>query len=292
MPSGDTFVTTVEEGLDTVIASARIVREYPHNIMPKLVDKATLPEGTGTSWREFAADQITAQNYGETDTIDNPQELDGSVLSGTPQLSAVHTFVGRRVAGRLNSKAYAQLGGLAQNAINRLMDTDGLAMFATATTTLAGTATSLTSGHIRAGVERIASDANEPGDPPYYVVLHGYGLYDLSSEVLGGVGTYNIPEGFTRETYMHGFTGMVEGAEVWRDGLITVNATPDARGGVFAKKGLVLIQGFAPWKETREEPQKGYGGMSVWLKDEYLYIERSPGNWMYGLLHDATAPTS
>jgi hypothetical protein len=84
---------------------------------------------------------------------------------------------------------------------------------------------------------------------------------------------------------------MLNGGNVFHDGLIAVDSTPDARGAVFAKRGILLVQGLSPWKESREEPQKGYGGMNVWLKDEYLYAERSPGNWLFGILGDATAPT-
>lgn len=295
MPTGDTFTNTLNEALDVVIAAARSVREYPHDIMINLVDRQTLEPGTGTEWREFAANQLTASNYGETDIIDDPQQIDGSILSGTPTLTAIQFFVGKRLAVRANPKAFAQIGQLAQNAIQRKKDIDGLAMFATASTTIAGAGVTLTSGHIRAPVERIASNATEPGKPPYYAVLHGYGIYDLGTELRGGVGTYPVPEGITQEAYRRGFSGTIEGAEVYRDGLITIDANDDARGGVFAGGpggALVLIQGMAPWTETKPRPEKGYGGDDVFLKDEYIYIERSPGNWMFGVLHDATAMTS
>lgn len=291
MPSGDTLVPTVEEGLDTVVASARTTREFPANVMLKVCDKVTLEEGTGTAWREFLAARLTAQNYGESDEIDNPQELDGSILSATPQLVAIQTFIGDRVQLRLNRKAYGTFGRLAQEAMDRKKDEDGLAIFATFTTTLAGTGQTVSSGHVMAGVRRISSDVDEPGAPPFYAVLHGYHIYDFQSEILSGVGTYPIPAGYTEETYRMGWKGRVSDVEVFEDGLIAVNATPDARGGVFAKRAVLCVQGKSPWKEMRREPQKGYGGWSVWLKDEYVWAERSPGNWAYSILGDATAPT-
>lgn len=293
MPSGDTFLTTVEEGLDTVIASARVTREYPADVMLKVCDRQTLAEGTGTAWREFLSATLTAQNYSETDDINNPQELDGSVLSATPQLVAVQTFIGDRVAMRLNRKAYSTFGALAQNAIQRKKDQDGLALFSTFTTTLAGTGTTLASGHIMAGVRRITSDADEPGPEPINVVLHGYQIYDLQSEILNGIGGNNpIPDGYTAQTYMQGWRGSVVGTQVYEDGLIAVDSTPDARGAVFSSMAVLCVQGKSPWSEMRREPHKGYGGWSVWLKDEYVWAERSPGNWAYGILSDATAPTS
>ena len=293
MPSGDTVVTTVEEGLDTVLASARIEREYPADVMLKLCDRQTLTEGTGTAWREFLSAKLTAQNYGENDVIDNPQELDGSVLSATPQLVAIQTYIGDRVQLRLNPKAYGTFGGLTQNAISRKKNQDGLALFSTFTAGQPGTGTTIASGHIMAMTRVITSDSDEPAMEPIYGVFHGYGLYDIQSEILGGLGSYPIPNGYTQETFMRGFRGgVVGGPQVYEDGLITINGTPDARGAVFAKMAVLCVQGKAPWIEMRREPQKGYGGWSVWLKDEYVWAERSPGNWARGMLHDATAPTN
>ena len=292
MPSGDTFVTTVQEGLNTMIANARTTREFPADVMLKVVDRQRLADGTGTAWREFLANTLTAQGYGETDNIDNPQELDGSVIEFTPQLVAIHTFIGDRVKMRVSQKAFATFGKLNYDAIARKKDVDGLAIFSTATTTLAGTGVTLTSGHILAGLRRISSDATEPGPAPFACVLHGYGVYDLQSELIAGVGTYPIPEGYTAEAFKHGFRGMVGDCNIYEDGLITVDSTPDVRGAVFSQKAIVLVEGKSMWVDKRYEPHKGYGGWSMWIKDEYVYGERSVGNWMFGLLSDGTAPTS
>ena len=292
MPSGDTFVPSVTEGLDTVVANARTTREFPADVMLKVCDRQQLQEGTGTAWREFLAAQLTASNYGETDTIDNPQEIDGSILSATPQLIALQTFIGDRVQMRLNSKAYATFGQLAQEGMQKKKAQDGLAVFSTFSSTVAGTGVTIVAGHVLAAARQITSDATERGPMPLYAVLHGYGIYDLQSEILGGVGTYPIPVGYTQETYMRGWKGMIGDVVVYEDGLIAVDATPDARGAVFSKMAVLCVQGKAPWAEMKREPQKGYGGWSVWLKDEYVWAERSAGNWAYGALHNATAPTS
>lgn len=291
MPSGDTFVADVEAGLNTMVAAARRRSQFPTNVMPRVVDNQRLEEGTGTAWREFLAENLTAQNYGETDVIDNPQQISGSILSVTPQLVAIQTFIGKRVQPRLSPKAFATFGALSQEATERKKNTDGHATFATATTTLGATATTLSYSNCDAAVRRIKSDATEPGPDPIAVVLHGYGIHDIRAEIISGVGTYAIPEGMTAEVFRAGFRGMLNGANVYEDGLIAVDSTPDARGGVFSKMGILLVQGLSPWRETKDRPDKGYGGTDVWLKDEYMYAERSPGNWLYGILHDATAPT-
>ena len=102
-----------------------------------------------------------------------------------------------------------------------------------------------------AAIRRITSDADEPGPEPINVVLHGYHIHDLQSEILGGIGTYNVPQGYTDETYKRGWRGAIQGAQVYEDGLIAINATPDARGGVFSKQGILVVQGKSPWTEPR-----------------------------------------
>lgn len=291
MPSGYNTVSSIDEGLDTVIASARTTREYPADVMLKVCDMATLSEGTGTAWREFLASTLTASNYSETDIIDNPQMFDGSILSATPQLVAVQTFIGKRVMGRLNAKAFATFGQLAMEAMNRKKDQDGLALFsAFSATGVAGTGVTATSSHVMAAVRRITSNVTEPGAPPIQVVLHGYQIHDLQAEIIAGIGTYNVPQGYTDETYKRGWKGSIQDANVYEDGLITLSSVPDAVGAIFAKRGVLCVQGFSPWTEKLDEPKRGYGGTSTWLKDEYIFVERSPGHWAIPMTSDATAP--
>ncbi len=291
MTTGDTFVASVEEGLNTMVASARSTREWPTDPMQRHADVQRLAEGTGTTWREFLAGQMTAQNYGETDEINNPQKLDGSILSGTPQLVSVQTFIGKRVQARLSPTAFKTFGQLAQQAMDRKADIDGHALFASASVTLGASATTLASSSVLAGVRRITSNVNEPGPNPIAIILHGIAIHDIQSEIIAGIGTYPVPEGYTAEVFKAGFKGMLGDGNVIEDGNIVIDSTPNVRGGVFSKMSAVLVRGMAPWKEERYEPQKGYGGLSVWLKDEYVWLERSPGNWLYGLLSDGTQPT-
>lgn len=292
MPTGDTFVANVEEGLNTMLASARTTRQFPANVMLKACTRETLAKGTGTAWREFLAANMTAQDASETEVIDNPQVVEGSVFTATPQLVVIETFIGKRVQERIDRKAWSTFGRLAQEGIQRKKNIDGHSLFAAATTTLGGTTVTVTSGHIMAAARRILSDADEPGPEPIVAVLHGYHLYDIQSDILGGIGTYPIPAGYTEETFKRGFRGgIIGGPMVYEDGLIVVDATPDARGGVGSKWAMLCVQGMSPWTEHKDAPEKGYGGTYTWMKEEYVWAERSPGNMLLGILGDATAPT-
>jgi hypothetical protein len=291
MASGDTITQSLADSLDTVVASARQVREY-EGVMPNLVDKVTLGEGTGLSWREVDMAQLTAQAITETTILDNPQQMSDSLRTITPTVTGIQTLITDRVASRLNPKAYAQLGSLAQNAIQRKKDEDGLTVLDGATTSLPGAGNTLTSGHIAAAVYRISSNETEPGNPPYRCVLHGFQIKDIFDEIVIGIGTYNVPEGLTARVFAEGFRGQIANAQIYEDGNISIDDDDDAKGGVFAQEAIVLVQGRASRATSVRREDIGARATVVYLYDEYAYGERSAGNWLYEILSDATAPTS
>ena len=294
MAAGDTITQSLADSLDTVVASARQIREY-EGVMPNLVDKVTLAEGTGTSWREISMAALNAQNITETTLLDNPQQMSDTVFSITPSVTGIQTLVTDRVASRINSQSYAQLGSLAQNAIQRKKDEDGLTVLDGATTVLSGAGTTLASGVIAAAAYRISSNATEPGNPPYRCVLHGFQIKDLYDELTAGVDTANRADisGITARVFEEGFRGKIAGVEIYEDGNITIDSsTDDAKGGVFAQEAIVMVQGRAPRTATVRREDIGGGATVVYLYDEYAYGERSAGNWLFEVQSDATAPTS
>ena len=294
MAAGDTITQSLADSLDTVVASARQVREY-EGVMPNLVDKVTLSEGTGTSWREISMAALSAQNITETTTLDNPQQMSDTVFSITPTVTGIQTLVTDRVASRINSQSYAQLGSLAQQAIQRKKDEDGLTVLDGATTSLSGAGTTLASGVIAAAAYRISSNATEPGNPPYRCVLHGFQIKDLYDELTAHIGTAAAGEtsaGLTARVFEEGFRGKIAGVEVYEDGNITIDGSDDAKGGVFAQEAIVMVQGRAPRTATVRREDIGGGATVVYLYDEYAYGERSSGNWLFEIQSDAAVPTS
>jgi len=294
MAAGDTITQSLADSLDTVVASARQVREY-EGVMPNLVDKVTLSEGTGTSWREISMAALSAQNITETTTLDNPQQMSDTVFSITPTVTGIQTLVTDRVASRINSQSYAQLGSLAQQAIQRKKDEDGLTVLDGATTSLSGAGTTLASGVIAAAAYRISSNATEPGNPPYRCVLHGFQIKDLYDELTAHIGTAAAGEtsaGLTARVFEEGFRGKIAGVEVYEDGNITIDGSDDAKGGVFAQEAIVMVQGRAPRTATVRREDIGGGATVVYLYDEYAYGERSSGNWLFEIQSDASVPTS
>ena len=293
MAAGDTITQSLADSLDTVVASARQVREQ-EGVMPNLVDKVTLDEGTGTSWREISMAALTAQAITETTRLDNPQQMSDTAFAITPTVVGIQTLITDRVAARVNKKSYAQLGSLAQNSIQRKKDEDGLAAIDGATTQLNTANSALASGFIAADVYQISSNETEPGNPPYRAVFHGFSLKDIWDELTAAVDTTNRADisGITARVFTEGLRGKIAGCEIYEDGNLTIDSDGDAKGGVFAQEAIVLVQGRSPRTATIRREDIGGGATVMYLYDEYAYGERSAGNWLFEVIADATAPTS
>ena len=297
MPSGKTTTEALADSLDTIVASARSTREQV-GVMTKSVELVTLTANAGLTWKEITLAQLTAQNVTETTELDNPQQFTDTEFLVTPTVKGVHTFITDRVGVRLSKKSLARMGRLAQDAIERQKDQDGLTAIDAFTTSLGGTGSSLVSGHIRASRARITSNTTEPAPQSGQIfgVFHGFQIKDIEDEILNptsGALAAQLEDGMTSGIFSNGTVGMVGGVIIREDGNIVITAaTTSAKGGVFHRQALVLVQGRSPWVRIREEPHIGGGGTSMWQYDEYAYGERSQGNWGYEVQSDATIPTS
>jgi hypothetical protein len=292
MASGWTTTGSLADSLDDVRMAARIIREQVGNAS-KLCDNQTLGEGLGNSWQEISYDQLSAQAITETTELDNPQQIADSLLTITPTVIGIETFITDRVKARINKIGLNQIGQLGQNAMERKKDEDCITLFASgATTAQPGAGATLTSGYIAASAKNISSDATEPGPAPIRCVLHGFQIKDLFDELVAGVGTYVVTDGPTADVFKKGFMLPVAGCEVYEDGNITVDSSDDARGAVFSEKAIVKVQGRASRMVPVRNEKRGGGGEHIYHYDEYAYGERSSGNWLYSMQSDATAPTS
>ena len=292
MAAGTTVTGSLADSLPTMIQSARLFEEY-EMIVPKTVDQQKLPKGHGNTWNEIRVNQLQAQNITENTVMENAQQFDDTIFSVTPVLVQIMTRITDKTFRRVSGNVSALLGRAAQLAINRKMDTDGLSQYANFSVTLCGTGTTLNHGHVSAAVANIQGNTTESGmgAGPIHTVIHPFGTKDLQDEVESGIGTYVVTEGLTEEFYKTGFVGPIAGSNMWNDGNITINSTPDARGATYAQRALVLVREMEMKTETRRRPDVGGGADEVFITLGYEYGERRDV-WGRGLLHDATAPTS
>lgn len=294
MPTGPTTTGSLTDSLPYAIAKARQIREYEGTFM-RTTDQTTLSSGTGLDWNEISLAQLNAQAITESTTLNNPQQLADTLFTITPLMAGIHIKATDRTWDRIAGvvKSQANVGALGQNAMQRYKDEAYLALAATATTTLGGTGTSMQSGHLAAAAYRIRSNTTEPAMGAIHHVNHGFVLKDIRDEIVSPVGTYTITNGMTDDVYRRGLKGMtVDSVSIWEDGNVVINATPDARGMTHAQEAVVMVQGFSPRRYQRELPDFGGGGKEWFQYDEFAFGERSAGNWLFGHLNDATAPTS
>lgn len=290
--AGATTTGSLADSLPIMIDSARIVREYD-GVFMRTTDAQKLPEGTGLSWNEISLAQLTGQSgITESTELDNPQQLSDALLEATPVVSGIQTRITNRAKIRIDPKVAAKLGQLAQNAITRLKDETYLSTLDGATTSLSGTGTTLTSGVIGAAARRIRGNTTEPGIGKIFTVLHPFQIHDIQTEVASGVGTYTVPSGMTEQTFRDGFQGSIYGTNVFEDGNIAIDGSSDSKGGVHTKEAIVMVQGRSPWNYIKERPEIGGGAQDVFHYDEYVFVERSAGNWLFEIYSNTTEPSS
>ena len=303
--AGNTLTDSLADSIPTLIASARIVREFA-GVMPNLVDRQRLEQNTGTTWNEVSMAKLTAQAVGESTELDNPQQMDDTLFSITPTVIGVHTVITDRVALRISANAYAQTGSLAQNAIERKKDQDGLTAIDGASNTMGTAGLALDTSLISHAAYRITSNATEPApaDMPINAVFHGFQLADIddqlttpgitvvsTAEIAEAQGGAPLTNGIAADAFQNRYRGMIGGAKLYEDGNITIDASSDdAKGGVFSQAGLVLVEGRSPYVETKRMPELGGGATGMFIFDEYAYGERSSGNWVVEIISDATTP--
>lgn len=289
MAVGNTLTTVLKDSLDVVVASARSRREYD-GVVPQLVDRVDLPEGTGTGWKEVLFEQLSAQAVTEATKLDNPQQYADSAITITPQMVQIQTFISDKVRRSLSKKALAQMGQQGGEAMMRKRDEDGLTALDGSTTQLGTANTPVVTGDVAAARYRITSNATEPGPMPISGVFHGYCIKDFFDELVAGLGTYPVPEGATASVFKGGFNLPIANVTIHEDGNISIDSSDDAKNFVFSKHAWVLVNGMTLRTEVRREPHIAGGGDSLFLTDEYAYGERSAGNWSYEIIGDATAP--
>ena len=302
MAAGNTITDSLADSIPTMIASARIVREFA-GVMPNLVDRQRLDENTGTVWNEVSMAKLTAQAVTESTELDNPQQMTDTLFSITPTVIGVHTIITDRVALRISANAYAQTGSLAQNAIERKKDADGLTAIDGASTAFGNAGAGLDTSDISSAAYRITSNTTEPApaSAPINAVFHGFQLADIDFQLttpgIAAIGALDaapvgapLTSGIAAEAFQNRYRGTIAGARLFEDGNLTINSLDDAKGGVFSQMALVLVEGRSPYVETKRMPERGGGATALYHYDEYAYGERSSGNWLVEVETDAAAP--
>ena len=291
----ETTSGSLSDALPQIVADARIIKEYD-GTWQRTCEVKRQTKGTGLSWTEFALNQLTAQDITEASDNKNYQTLSGTLMSIEPTMSQIIIKITDRTYRKIAAVVTSRFGGLAGNAMARWKNDTYLALFATFSTTCSpGTGTTFSSGYISSAKANISSNTTEPSTAQVFTVLHGFQIKDVQDEIVAGVGTYTVPTGMTDEVFRRGFGGTVVGSNLFEDGNIVVDSTPDANGATHSREGVIACLGMEIKKETDRDIYYGGGADVISLVDEYAFAERKSGTtqvWCYRHQSDATAPTS
>ena len=287
MATGNTTTGSLADSIDVIQASARSRRQYD-GVMPQLVDRVELDANTGTTWREILLANLTAQAVTENTVLDNPQQYDDSAITITPEMIQIQTFISDKSKRNINNKVLAQMGKMPGEAMMRKKDEDGLTA-ADASTLMGATGTPVQTGDVAAARYIITSNATEPGPLPIAGVFHGFCIKDFYDELVGGVGTYPVPDGSTATVFQSAFTLPIANVSIYEDGNISIDSADDAKNFVFSKSAWILVEGMTIRTESKREPNIAGGGDSLFMTDEFAYGLRL-ANWTREIIGDATAP--
>ncbi len=290
----ETISGSLADSLPTIIADARIIREYEGTWM-RTCDVRTQSEGEGLNWIENSLAQINAMSITETTNNQNAQQLSDTLLQVEPTMTQILVKITDRTYRKIAKVVSSKFGSLAGNAISRLKDEDYLALFPTFSTATDAGSGVLTSGNISAAKAQITSNVTEPTDSPLFAILHGFQIHDIQAEITDQVwvGTAATASGISEDWFKNGMSGVVWGVTIYEDGNIAIISGPDAIGAVHAKEGVVAVNGMSLKHEERRDPAFGGGADETFITDEYAFVERGSANpWAFRMQTDATAPTS
>lgn len=293
MASGETTSGSLADSLPTVVADARIIREYEGTWM-RTCDVRTQEEGTGLNWIENSLAQLAAMDVTETTNNENAQQLVDTLLQVEPTMVQILVKITDRTYRKIAKVVSSKFGSLAGNAMARKKDEDYLSLFSGFSGGAdPGAGNAMTSGHISAAKSQITSNVTEGSTSPIFGVLHGYQLKDILDEIVTGNVTYPVPTGMSQDWFKNGMEGTIFGVTMFEDGNITIDAGTDAIGAVHSREGVVAVNGMTIKTETRRDPSFGGGADEVFMTDEYAFVERGSANpWAFGQTSDALAPTS
>ena len=295
MPTGETHTGSLSDALPDIVADARIKKEF-EGVWRRVCDVKKQTPNTGLNWTEFSLNQLNRSDITETQDNRNFQQLSGTLQSIEPTMNQIIIKITDRTHRKIASVVDSKIGGLAGNAMARGDDEDYLSLFATFDTTNSpGAGNPMSFGYIASAKVNITSNVTEPSMAEVFTILHGRQIKDIQDEVLAGVGTYTIPEGLTEDTFRRGFAGTVAGSNLFEDGNITVDATPNANGATHSREGVIAVIGMEIRPETDRDLYFGGGADVISLTNEIAFAERKSGStqvWAYRHFSDATAPTS
>ena len=293
---GTTTTSTITNDFIPLVNEARFHEEHA-TTMVKIVRREVLPKGRG--------DNIKIPKYGTFDDAQDGQEgtdvtqsqkLSDAVSTITPTEIVVKAVVTKRTVDQRRSDVLKIIGKLMGDSMGRKEEKTGLTMLSGFSLGLGSAGTALNWEHIGAGRHAIrgggggAAALVEPAPmaSPILNVSHPHQLWPLAKDLAAVGSTTPYPVGLSADIVKMGRVGKIQDVTTFEAGLLTIDSSDDAIGGMFAKDALILVYG------EREEYQDFRGALRAYeiTMSRWLTFYEWNDSWGRSMTFDAVMPVS
>ena len=291
------ITTTAELGdtIPTILEEAQFTQQFKAVMQPLCW---TIRKGKGSTINVPYFGEFTAAALTEGVDMTGSQTMVDTNVQITPVEVGLKGILTDSVIEDDNEDLKRAMGVLLGDGYEKKVDIDLLGQLGDAATSLGGTGTTLTMGHIAAARATLAGNITANGGPapmPYVCVIHPFGeldLVDVVTPVLSAAGTSvsSYGGGFADEVLARYSIGRLFGIPIVIDGNIAVDSSSDCKGGVFAsgKRGGIIF-GFARMPTIEAERDASLRGWELNYVGRYG-VGEFRSQWIVELYHNATAP--
>jgi hypothetical protein len=285
----------IDDAFVPMITESRFTEEHA-TTMAALVRREDLEKGRGGSVKipKYTAFD-DAEDLAEGVDITQGQRVLDSLTTITPTEIGLKVVVTKRTVDTRRDDILEIIGKLAGDAMGRKAEKMALTMLDGFSNALGSAGTALTWEHIGAAKVAIrgggggAAALTEPApmSSPIVGVFHPHQLWPLAKD-LAPAGTYPVPSGLSAEIVKKGKVGKVADVPLFEAGLLTIDSSDDAKGGVFCKDALIGVM------DEREEYQEFRGSLRAYeiTMSRWLTFAEWNDAWGREMLFDAVMPVS
>lgn len=284
-----TVASDLASGQIAMVDAARFT--YEHNsICPMVFNKMTLGPGEKSKYIPKFSSGGSAQDL--TDGVDMTNET-ALQITGTTQTTdeaGCKVIITKKLRTQLKADAFEAAGRVVGNMISRKQDEDGLALFSGLSTSLGAAGTALTLGFLAAALTQLDGQS-EPAPWPRVGVFHPHQVNPVLDQLTVPSATLTFPDTLSLPLLQKFWRGTEKlyGIPIFTTGHVSIDASDDAYGAIFAPMCFVYLVGWEP--ENWIEEDKSLRGWEIGVVADYAMVEEDDG---YGraMLFDAVAPTS
>jgi len=252
-----TTLGQVADTIPTVISKARFTEQFSFP-MASLVQNIKKGKGKGSTVNIPYWGTATANTLTEGVDMATSQTMKDTNVQITLNEVGCKIILTDDVIEDNQEDIKSAAGIILGSAMGLKRDTDLLALLDNGTTSIPGTGSPLTMGVIAASRALLAGLAVSSGGPcpgPYSVVLHPYvglDLVDVLTPIVPTSTYLNTMAGSMTDDVLKNYVlGRLFGMTIIEDGNLTIDSTPDCKGGAFGPLSMIL----ATAREWNVEPR-------------------------------------